>query len=61
MARNPGAIEALNELREDARLCKNRHFSAGDRKLKYHVYCGIPVMVMTIFTGTVLVNSLSAI
>lgn len=57
---NPGALKALDELREDARLCKNRHFAAGDRKQQYHVYCGIPVMVMTIFTGTVLVNALSS-
>lgn len=56
---NDGAIEALDELRKDSRLCKNRHFAASDRKRRYHIYCGIPVIVMTVFTGTVLVNYLS--
>lgn len=58
---NPdGATSALNELREDSRLCKNRHFSAADRKQLYHVYCGLPVMIMTVLTGTVLVNILKS-
>lgn len=57
---NDGATSALNELREDARLCKNRHFAAGGRKQRYHIWCGIPVMVMTVLTGTVLVNILNS-
>lgn len=57
---NKGARKALGELREDARLCKNRHFAAAERKHQHHVYCGLPVMIMTVFTGTVLVTLLSS-
>ena len=58
MRLNTGAIHALDELREHARICKNRHFAAGNRKLKCHVFCGVPVMLMTFLTGTALLHFL---
>jgi hypothetical protein len=53
-----GAIAILDELREDAKIGKNKHFNASDRKLKYHYYCGVPVVLINIFIGTVIVSLL---
>ena len=54
-----GALTILDELRNDAKLGKNKHFYASERKLKYHYYCGIPVVIINVFIGTVVVAILS--
>lgn len=55
-----GALTLLEELRGDAKLGKNKHFNASERKLKYHFYCGVPVVLINVFIGTVIIFLLSA-
>ncbi|XZG69974.1 SLATT domain-containing protein [Chitinibacteraceae bacterium HSL-7] len=49
-------LNALDELRRDARICKARHFAAADRKLVLHRWCGVPVVLANLFVGSVLVQ-----
>lgn len=51
--------EQLEELRQDAKLSKDRHFSAASRKLRYHLLYGVPVIIFNIFMATVLVYFLA--
>ncbi len=55
-----GALMALNELREDTRLSKNRHFAAADRKERLDSRLGVAQIILSAFTGTVLIALVSA-
>jgi len=52
-----GVITALKELHQDAKLCKNRHFASAERKLRYHIICGVPIIIINLFLGSFLINS----
>jgi hypothetical protein len=52
------AMKALEELRQDSKLCKDRHFAAAERKFSYHVWFGVPVVIANVFIGSVLVELL---
>ncbi|WP_444927177.1 SLATT domain-containing protein [Microbulbifer sp. TRSA002] len=54
-----GAINLIDELRTDAKLGKSKHFNASRRKICWHNWIGIPVIVINVFVGTVIVALLS--
>ncbi len=54
-----GAIELIDELRIDAKLGKGKHFNASRRKISFHNWIGIPVIVINVLIGTVIVSLLS--
>lgn len=51
-------IEQIEELRKDAKLSKDRHFAAAERKLAYHKLCGWVVMILEIFIVVILIDVL---
>lgn len=51
-----GAIEAVKELVQNSKRNKDRHFVAAERKLRYHVWCGIPAILINVFIASVLVK-----
>jgi hypothetical protein len=55
-AGNKGALTAIDELRIDSKIGKSKHFNASDRKLFWHRFYGVPVIVANLFVGIVLVS-----
>lgn len=55
-AGNIGALTAIDELRVDSKIGKSKHFNASDRKLFWHRFYGVPVIVANLFVGIVLVS-----
>jgi hypothetical protein len=53
---NLGALTAIDELRLDSKIGKSKHFNASDRKLFWHRFFGVPVIVANLFVGIVLVS-----
>jgi hypothetical protein len=51
-----GALTAIDELRIDSKIGKSKHFNASDRKLFWHRFYGVPVIVANLFVGIVLVS-----
>lgn len=47
-------IEKLKKLRVDALLGKKKHFNASDRKSKYNIRIGIPLITINLFTSSVI-------
>jgi len=54
--RSSGGVPALRELYEDAKIGKNKHFSAGDRHLRYHFLVGVPLVLLNVGIGSMLVK-----
>lgn len=53
---NIGALAAIDELRIDSKIGKSKHFNASDRKMFWHRFYGVPVIVANLFVGIVLVS-----
>lgn len=51
-------LEQIEELRKDAKLSKDRHFAAAERKLVYHKLCGWAVLVLEIIIVVILIDVL---
>ena len=51
-----GALTALEDMRNDARIGKHSHFEAAHRKQKYHVRIGIPLVFLNLVVGTLLIS-----
>ena len=51
-----GALAAIDELRIDSKIGKSKHFNASDRKMFWHRFYGVPVIVANLFVGIVLVS-----
>ncbi|TIV71367.1 MAG: SLATT domain-containing protein [Mesorhizobium sp.] len=49
-----GVLSALDELREDSKLSKSKHFSAAARKLIWHRMIGVPVIVINLLLSLVI-------
>ena len=47
-------IDKLRQVRIDALYGKRKHFNAADRKRKYHLCLGIPILVIGILSGSTL-------
>lgn len=52
-------IGQIEELRKDAKLSKDRHFAAAERKLAYHKLCGWVVMILEIVIVVILIDVLA--
>ena len=44
----------LSKMKVDSMFGKKKHFNAADRKQKYHHRCGVPVVIISVITGSVL-------
>ena len=55
-----GAMTALEALRQRAKLSKDRHFAAAERKAHYQTWIGLPVILINVFVGVVLVKYLQS-
>lgn len=53
-------VEQLQELHDNAKLSKYRHFAAADRKLRYHRLCGWGVILIEIAIVLILLDVLAA-
>lgn len=53
---NTGALAAIDELRIDSKIGKSKHFNASDRKMFWHRFFGVPVIIANLFVGIVLVS-----
>ncbi|WP_205631440.1 SLATT domain-containing protein [Collimonas fungivorans] len=53
---NTGALAAIDELRIDSKIGKSKHFNASDRKMFWHRFYGVPVIIANLFVGIVLVS-----
>jgi hypothetical protein len=51
-------LAQIEELRKDAKLSKDRHFAAAERKLAYHKICGWIVLVLEILIVVILIDVL---
>ncbi|WP_237066098.1 SLATT domain-containing protein [Microbulbifer guangxiensis] len=48
----PNTVEVLDKLRWNAHLCKHSHFRASMRGRNLHVLCGVPIVVINLFLGS---------
>lgn len=55
-----GAIATIEELRTDAKIGKNKHFTAADRSLRRHYQLGVPSILINVLIGTVILSLLTA-
>jgi hypothetical protein len=56
----PYTVEVLDKLRWNAHLGKHKHFEAGNRGRKHHVWWGVPVVLINIFVGSVMFSMLGS-
>jgi hypothetical protein len=54
----PETIRELEELRIDARLGKDKHFSAAERTKNFNVIFGLPVIVINVLLGSIFFTEL---
>lgn len=54
MNKSSSVAEKLRRVRVDALYGKRKHFNAADRKRKYHLCFGVPVLVIGIISGSTL-------
>lgn len=50
----PYTVEVLDKLRWNAHLGKHKHFEAGSRGRRYHVWYGVPIVLINVVLGSVL-------
>lgn len=54
----PFTVEVLDKLRWNAHLGKHKHFEAGNRGRKHHVWCGVPIVLINVALGSVMFTML---
>lgn len=52
MSAIPNTVEVLEKLRWNAHLCKHSHFRASMKGRNLHVLCGVPIVVINLFLGS---------
>ncbi|WP_308366630.1 MULTISPECIES: SLATT domain-containing protein [unclassified Microbulbifer] len=60
MANIPNTVEVLEKLRWNAHLCKHSHFRASMRGRNMHVLCGVPIVVINLFLGSLFFSLINA-
>lgn len=50
----PYLAEAIEKLRKNTNLSKHSHFEASKRSENYHLWMGVPIVLINIFLGSVL-------
>ncbi|WP_073272209.1 SLATT domain-containing protein [Microbulbifer donghaiensis] len=56
----PNTIEVLDKLRWNAHLCKHSHFRASMKGRNLHVLCGVPIVVINLFLGSLFFSLINA-
>lgn len=54
-------LQEVEKLRVDALYGKKKHFNAADRKQRYHLWTGIPALIINLLLGSYLVGALSSV
>lgn len=54
-------LDEVKKLRVDALYGKKKHFNAADRKRRYHLWTGIPALIINLLLGSYLVGALSSV
>lgn len=54
MTEIPSIVEKLQCVRVDALYGKRKHFNAADRKRRYHLFLGVPVLAIGVLSGSTL-------
>ena len=54
----PYTVEVLDKLRWNAHLGKHKHFEAGNRGRRFHVWCGVPIVLINVALGSVMFTML---
>ncbi|SDZ91662.1 SLATT domain-containing protein [Microbulbifer marinus] len=60
MSTIPNTIEVLDKLRWNAHLCKHSHFRASMKGRNMHVLCGVPIVVINLFLGSLFFSLINA-
>ncbi|UHQ54919.1 MULTISPECIES: SLATT domain-containing protein [Microbulbifer] len=60
MSTIPNTVEVLEKLRWNAHLCKHSHFRASMRGRNLHVLCGVPIVVINLFLGSLFFSLINA-
>lgn len=60
MATIPNTVEVLEKLRWNAHLCKHSHFRASMKGRNMHILCGVPIVVINLFLGSLFFSLINA-
>ncbi|WP_346837088.1 DUF4231 domain-containing protein [Microbulbifer sp. SAOS-129_SWC] len=60
MSQIPNTVQVLEKLRWNAHLCKHSHFRASMRGRHLHVLCGVPIVVVNLFLGSLFFSLINA-
>ncbi|WP_413662971.1 SLATT domain-containing protein [Microbulbifer sp. EKSA008] len=60
MSTIPNTVEVLEKLRWNAHLCKHSHFRASMKGRNLHVLCGVPIVVVNLFLGSLFFSLINA-
>jgi hypothetical protein len=60
MSTIPNTVAVLDKLRWNAHLCKHSHFRASMKGRNQHVLCGVPIVVVNLFLGSLFFSLISA-
>ncbi|WP_444930096.1 SLATT domain-containing protein [Microbulbifer sp. SSSA002] len=60
MSNIPNTVEVLEKLRWNAHLCKHSHFRASMKGRNLHVLCGVPIVVVNLFLGSLFFSLINA-
>ncbi|WP_299587183.1 SLATT domain-containing protein [uncultured Microbulbifer sp.] len=60
MSKIPNTVAVLDKLRWNAHLCKHSHFRASMKGRNLHVLCGVPVVVVNLFLGSLFFSLINA-
>jgi len=60
MSAIPNTVEVLDKLRWNAHLCKHSHFRASMKGRNLHVLCGVPIVVVNLFLGSLFFSLINA-
>ncbi|GAA5523692.1 hypothetical protein Maes01_00241 [Microbulbifer aestuariivivens] len=56
----PNTVAVLDKLRWNAHLCKHSHFRASMKGRNLHVLCGVPIVVINLFLGSLFFSLVNA-
>ncbi|WP_444884091.1 SLATT domain-containing protein [Microbulbifer sp. PSTR4-B] len=60
MSTIPNTVAVLDKLRWNAHLCKHSHFRASMKGRNLHVLCGVPIVVVNLFLGSLFFSLINA-
>lgn len=51
----PHTLESIEKLRKNSQIAKNKHFIASKRGQKYHMFFGVPIVIINVLLGSTFV------